>query len=46
MRIRMKARYDMGVDLVQPAIDVAAKYGLLRTRFPARERIERIALPS
>jgi ABC-type nitrate/sulfonate/bicarbonate transport system substrate-binding protein len=35
---------DMSPDLVQPVIDVAAKYGSLKGRFPATDMISRIAL--
>jgi hypothetical protein len=35
---------DMTPDLVQPVIDAAAKYGELKSRFPATELINRLAL--
>jgi ABC-type nitrate/sulfonate/bicarbonate transport system substrate-binding protein len=35
---------DMTPDLIQPVIDVAAKYGSLKARFPATDMISRVAL--
>jgi len=35
---------DMTPDLVQPVIDVAAKYGLLKSSYPATDMISRVAL--
>jgi len=34
----------MTPDLVQPVIDVAAKYGLLKGTYPATDMISRVAL--
>ena len=35
---------DMSPDLVQPVIDVAAKYGLLKSRYPATDLVSKVAL--
>jgi hypothetical protein len=41
---RVSYGIDMSPDLVQPVIDVAAKYGLLKSRYPATDLVNRIAL--